>query len=247
VTDNAGRLIEALIGVDQARARKSAEQRAEQERKASYVVTVSRSYGSLGRLVAEELGSRLGVAASDREILEAVARRAAVDVELVARLDETARYAGLRPWMELFRVAPLNEQRYYDILVNVIMNIARRGGIIVGRGAHLILGPRRAFRVRIDCSLETCARRIAERDHLDLEHARERVLTVDREREGFVRQFFGVDHADNTVYDMVLNSDRFDVCQMVDLILHGMHVAGYDILDTAFSQDCCLQSMPGSR
>lgn len=229
--DGAERLIDALIGIDQARARKSAELRAEQERKAGYVVTISRGYGSQGNAVAQELASRLGISASDREILEAVARRAMVDVELVARLDETARHAGLRPWKELFRVAPLHEQRYYDILVTVIMNIARRGGIIVGRGAHLILGPARAFRIRIDGGLDQCARRIAEREHLELEQARERVQVVDREREEFMRQFFGVECADCSSYDLVLNSDRFEVGQMVELILHAMRMAGYDIPD----------------
>ena len=232
MTDNVGRLIQALIGADQAQERKSVEQRAEQERKAGYVVTISRGYGSQGKEVALRLADRLGITASDREILEAVARRAAVDVDLVARLDETVQHAGLKPWKALFHVMPMNEQRYYDILVTVIMNIARRGGVIVGRAAHLILGPRRAFRIRIAGSLEQCAQRVAERERLDPERARERVELVDREREGFVQQFFGVDCSDCNCYDLVLNSDRFDVGQMVELILRAMRVAGYDIPDS---------------
>ena len=43
------RLIEALIGIELAQARKAAEEKAMQARKASYVVTVSRSYGSLAK------------------------------------------------------------------------------------------------------------------------------------------------------------------------------------------------------
>jgi hypothetical protein len=223
------RLIEALVGIDQVRERKSAELRAEAKRKASYVVTISRGCGSQGEEVAQTLADRLGVAASDREILEAVAHRAAVDVELVARLDETVRDAGLRPWRKLFPVAALSEQRYRDLLVSVILNISHRGGVILGRGAHLVLGPKRAFRVRIVGSHEQCAARIAAREQLSLEQARERVLAVDHERAGFIRQYFGVECADDSAFDLVFNSDRYDVPQIVELILQGMRVAGYDI------------------
>lgn len=223
------RLIEALIGIDQARERKAAEDRERQTRKASYVVTLSRTYGSLGHEVALALSDRLGVGASDREILEAVASRAAVDLQLVTKLDETVRHAGLTPWRSLFSSESLSEQRILDHLVTVIMNISRRGGIIVGRGAHLILGPARAFRVHIVGSLEVCAQRVAEREMIDLDKARQRVLSIDRQRAEYLQQHFGVDCMDCSVYDIVLNSDRFSLEQMVELILSAMRLAGYEI------------------
>jgi Cytidylate kinase-like family len=227
---SAERLIEVLVGVEQARERKAVEQRAEQDRRAGYVVTVSRGYASLGGAVAQALADRLGVGASDREILEAVARRAAVDVELVKRLDETVRHDGLKPWRTLFRSESLSERRFHDLLITVIMNISKSGGVIVGRGAHLILGPRRAFRVRIVGSLEQCAARVAESEQLEPDQARERVLTVDREREEFLQKFFGVHSMDSSLHDIVLNSDRFSVEQMVELTLGAMRMAGYEIV-----------------
>jgi len=39
----------------------------------------------------------------------------------------------------------------------------------------------------------------------------------------------GID--DCSDYDLVINSDRFDVQQMVGLVLNGMQQAGYDIPD----------------
>ena len=109
------------------------------------------------------------------------------------------------------------------------MNISQKGGVIVGRGAHLILGPDRAFRVRIIGSLEACAARVAKREGLDLPAARELVQVVDRQRAEFLQQHFGVDKADCSTYDLVINSDRFSLEQMVDLILGSMLKAGYDI------------------
>jgi hypothetical protein len=179
--------------------------------------------------VAQALADRLGVRCCDRDILEAVARRAAVDIDLVSKLDENIRHTRREPWRALFQGKTLSEQRYMDHLVTVIMNISRKGGVIVGRGAHLILGPDRSFRVRIIGSLEVCAARIAEREHCNLTVARERVQLINRQRAEFIEKNFGVDQADCSVYDLVINSDRFSLEQMVGLILRAMQEAGYDI------------------
>jgi len=233
---SAERLIEALIGIDLAKERKAAEERAELARKAGYVVTLSRGYGSLGREVGQALAARLGVDLCDRSILEAVAARASVDVKLLNKLDETVRHAGLQPWRNLFTPAVLTDQAFHKHLVTVIMNISKKGGVILGRGAHLVLGPGHAFRVRIVGSLEECAHRIVGREDIDLAAARERVQAVDRERDAYLQQYFGVSSSDETVHDLVLNSDRFSVAEMVELILSAMRIAGYDITEAMLQQ-----------
>jgi hypothetical protein len=223
------RLIEALIGVELAQQRKAAEQKAAQARKASYVVTVSRGYGSLGKHIAKALADRLGVRCCDRSILEGVAERADVDIDLVKKLDENLEHVSTRPWKAFSRGKSFPRERYLHHLVKVIMNISEKGGVIVGRGAHLILGPKRAFRVRIIGSLDTCAQRVAKREQLDIEAARERVETVNRQRADYLQQLYGEGINDCGDYDLIINTDRFDVEQAVALILHSMQLAGYDI------------------
>jgi cytidylate kinase len=226
---SAERLIEALIGVELAQERKAAEEKAAQVRRASYVVTVSRGFGSLGKKVAQALADRLGVRCCDRTILEEVARRADVDIELVKSLDENIRNIKVEPWKAFFKGKTFPQERYLHHLVKVVLNISKKGGVIVGRGAHLILGPGKAFRVRVIGSLGTCAERVAERSQLDLEAARKLVETVNHERAEYLQQLYGVRIDDCSDYDLVINSDRFDVPQMVGLILNGMQQAGYDI------------------
>ena len=228
---SAERLIEALIGVELAQESKAAEEKAAQARRATYVVTVSRGYGSLGKQMAQALADRLGVRCCDRTILEEVARRADVDIELVKNLDENIRHIKVEPWKAFFKGETCTRERYLHHLVKVVLNISRKGGVIVGRGAHLILGPCKAFRVRIIGTLETCAERVAEREHIDLKAARKRVEKVNHERAEYQQQLYGVDAGDCSDYDLVINSDRFDVQQMVSLVLTGMQQAGYDIPD----------------
>ena len=98
---------------------------------------------------AQALADTLGVRCCDRMILQEVARRAHVDVELVRRLDERVSNIGSDWWKTIFREKSYSKERYLHHLVKVILNISKKGGVIVGRGAHLILGPERCFRVRI--------------------------------------------------------------------------------------------------
>ena len=223
------RLIEALIGMELAQARKAAEVRAEQARRSSYVVTVSRSYGSHGHRIARMLADRLGVRCCDRSILEGVARRADVDGELVKRLEENLEHVSSHPWKNLFKGRSFPKERYLHHLVKIILNIAEKGGVIVGRGAHLILGRDKAFRIRIVGSLEVCAQRVSERKQIDIEAARERVKQVDHRRAGYLKQLYGKGINDCSDYDLVINTDRFDVETAIELILDSMQLAGYQL------------------
>lgn len=226
---SAERLIEALIGIELARERKAAQQLTEQRRKASYVVTISRGLGSLGSEVCGALAERLGVDCCDRMILEEVARRADVDIELVETLDENVKHLKIKPWEAIFKGKSYSKERYLHHLVKVILSLSQKGGVILGRGAHLILGPDQAFRVRIIGTLDVCARRVAEREKVDINTAKRRVETVNRERTEYIHALYGANIRDCSDYDLVINSDRFSVAQIVDMILHAMVQAGYEL------------------
>ena len=144
--------------------------------------------------------------------------------------------------MAIFRHKSYPKERYLHHLVKVVLNISKKGGVIVGRGAHLILGPGKAFRIRIIGSRNVCARRVAERKEIDLKAASELVKKVNRRRADYLQQLYGKDINDCRNYDLVINSDRFDVESAVELILHSMRQAGYDIPEKLLqaSEQCAL-------
>jgi cytidylate kinase len=92
--------------------------------------------------------------------------------------------------------------------------------------------------VRIVGSLPRCAERIAARENLQLADARQRVLDVDRERVEYIRELYDVDVKDAGFYDLILNSDRFNVETMVENILFAMQSAGY-VMPEAVSKVSC--------
>ncbi|UCB55760.1 MAG: cytidylate kinase-like family protein [Thiotrichales bacterium] len=233
---NADRLIEGLITAQlheqQAIARHKAQQSWDKSK--THVVTVSRNFGALGREVAQLLADTLEVRCCDRHILQEVARRADVDESLVKVLDEHISHIDSHWWESLLNKNTFSLEEYYKYLVKTVFSISLRGGVIIGRGANLILGPERAFRVRIVGSPDACARRVAERENIDIEDAKQKLLDVDRERAEYVRTLYQADINDPLSYDLVLNSDRYDRVEMVELILEAMQRSGYQLQHDVF-------------
>ncbi len=233
---NADRLIKALITAQLHEQRAIERGKAQQtwEKSKTPVVTVSRGYGALGREVAQLLADTLEVRCCDRVILQEVARRADVEEDLVRVLDQHIAHIDKHWWEPLLNRSGLSVEEFYRHLVKTVLSISLRGGVIIGRGANLILGPGRAFRVRIIGSPAECARRVAEWTHTDIDTARERVHDIDRKRAEYVRTLYQTDIDDPQAYDLIINSDRYDQVQMVEIILVAMLKAGYQLADDVF-------------
>ncbi len=194
------------------------------QRCAGCVITISRTRGTGGEEIARQLADRLNLPLFDRALVEAIARESGIDPEELARMDETVR--GLRSsWMELLWTnKPERQSKYQKNLINTILGVSRTGGVVVGRGANFILGPRRALRVRVVGSLETRVAYLMRHHNMTRESALADIAEADREREGFVTALFGKDPADPTNYDLVINVDRFSEHMAVDLILEALHL-----------------------
>jgi cytidylate kinase len=233
---NADRLIEALVGAQLQEQRVIERIKASQtwEKARTYVVTISRNYGALGKETAQLLADTLEVRCCDRYILQEVARRADVDEALVKVLDEHIGQIDKHWWQPLLNKNNFTYEDYYRQLVKTVLSISLKGGVIVGRGANLILGPERAFRVRIVGSPRKCAQRIAERENIDQEQALQKVHEVDSERAEYIRKLYDTAIDDPLSYDLVLNSDRYDRIQLVELILAAMQRSDYQLPDKVF-------------
>lgn len=228
---NAERLIEALIAVELMEMQQQAAKEKQRllEKKEIYVVTVSRGFGSGGKEVAQLLADTLEVRCCDRFILQQVAQRAHVDEKLVKALDEHVSKIKDHWWQHLLKKDVFSYEDYYHYLVKTVLSISRTGGVIIGRGANQILGAKQAFRVRITGSVEQCAKRVARRENIDSEKSVQRVREVDNEREEYLRILYNTDINDNSGYDLVLNSDRYNRVQMVGEILDAMEKAGHKL------------------
>jgi len=233
---NVERLIKGLVKAQLKEQHAHASGKAQKvwEKSETHVVTISRNFGAQGREVAQLLANVLKVRCCDRDILQEVARRADMDEELVKILDEQISHIDEHWWKGLAARNPISFEDYYKYLVKTVFSISLRGGVIVGRGANLILGPERAFRVRIVGSTLKCATRVAERENISLEKAIKKVHDVDQERAEYIRKVYETDINNPLSYDLVLNSDRFDRKQLVELIIEAMKRTDYHLSDKVF-------------
>ncbi len=186
------------------------------------VITISRAFGAQGLALALRLGERTGFTVWDQELVQAVAQEAGGDERLMRSLDEHHRKAIDDAVRGALMGSPHTNTQYLRALMRVVQTIAQHGNaIIVGRGANYILAPHQRLAVRLVCPLDECVRRYAEREHIDEETARRKIVEMDAVRAEFVRHNFKRDVTDPADYDLVLNVATFDLEALADLVLEA--------------------------
>jgi cytidylate kinase len=199
------RTIEAMVDEQARRWEVLRRERADEERRP--VVTVARMHGARGDELARAVADALGFELYDRELLHRVAESAHLSERVVSALDEKDREL-LTSWLSGFAsrtYLTLVEYRYH--LAQVIGAIAHQGGaVIVGRGAHLILGEGKALRVLAVAPLEARVRNVMADEGLSEREARRRIVEVEADRRAFLMKQFHAEFADPTGFDVVVNT-----------------------------------------
>jgi cytidylate kinase len=199
------RSIEAMV--DQQARRWQLVRQERREEAARPVVTVSRQHGAGGSSVARRVAEDLGLDLFDREIIQQIAESTHLSERVVSSLDEKDREL-LTDWLGAISsrsyLSPV-EYRYH--LSRVVGALSHHGGaVILGRGAHLILGQGEALRVLVVAPLEDRLRTVMEREGIDERLARRRIVAVEAERKAFLMKHFHTDFADPTTFDIVVNT-----------------------------------------
>ncbi|SEH63280.1 AAA family ATPase [Magnetospirillum fulvum] len=174
------------------------------------VITLSRDFGSGGDVIATKLAQALDLPLYDDQVLRDVATRLKDDPAIVRMLDESF---GRAKDMWLYRLLSgkdIGPDSYRDTLVKVVVSLSRLGGIIVGRGAHVILFEECALRVRIAGTPEICARRMAAAGHGKEEDLLAQARDINHRRGKFVWEVFQSRLSDANEFDLTINTDRMD-------------------------------------
>ena len=187
------------------------------------VITITRQYASGGSEVARLVAAELRWDVIDNEFVDEVARRAGLPPDAVAQRDERA--PGLLERLartlaagspELFiatasvpRVEP-DEAALIQLTERVIAEAAAHGRIVlVGRGAQAVLAQRPdALHVYVVAAKPWRMKLAVERLGADPAKAEKVVDDFDRQRDQYVRTYYGRTRHDPANYDLVLNAER---------------------------------------
>ncbi len=187
-------------------------------------LTVTRDGGSLADEIVRELAARLGWHVFDREIVNHIAEHSHVRENLVRQLDEKSQGLIQDAILRMLRMPEypsFGAEEYHAALLKTLAYIATLGNaVVVGRGANFALrAEKEGLNVRLAGSLEVRALRIAEKLKLTPEAARDRIRSEDEERRKFIHQYFRQDINDVRFYDLMFNTDRLSVKEVVSSIM----------------------------
>ncbi|MBF0380599.1 MAG: cytidylate kinase-like family protein [Magnetococcales bacterium] len=194
------------------------------------VVTVSRSVGAGGSKIAELLADRLTVPCFGYSLIDGIIKESKQDKQLMSMVDEKA--PGLLvDWIyAAFTKGKVSKPNFYQHLIKTTLAIAQTGGVIIGRGAHLILSNNPSvFRVRIEGSMEVCVNRIAKRENMNSKKAKEFILKTEKERVKYVKELFNYCPTNRSYYDLVINTDTVTPHDAVEVIIFAMKKMGYNV------------------
>ena len=193
------------------------------------LVTITRDYGCGGEEIGRQLAEALNVPWFDRDLIERVAKAARADKAAMAALDETVK-GPLEVWLtSLLAQQSFSPSEYLHHLVRVLMGVARHGGVVMGRGGHIILRRQHPFRVRLVGTVEKCAERVAAAEGLSDRAAAAKVQQKNRERSLFLWEDFRARTNEPYNYDLLINTDGFaDPGAVVQILrsAYDAHAAG---------------------
>jgi cytidylate kinase len=197
------------------------------------VVTIAALHGTGGSLVGPRVAERLGVEFLDRAISAAVAERAGLTEQAVAAVDDRPRRGFDRLVSNLARVADartatgvpverveLEEHRLRAEIEEFLFRASRAGGVVLGRGGAVVLASvPEVLHVYLGGAWEGRVKEVMASEGLDRPTAERRVDVNDRARREYVREFYGVDGDDPSLYHLVLDAVALGVHACVDVII----------------------------
>lgn len=202
------------------------------------IITITRQYGSWGRIVARELGKAMGIPFYDDEIIDMAARESNFDAKLFREAENTTAsnsflYAINRLGSGTAFSTPVSDQ-LFTATSNVIRSISEtHPAIVVGRCADYIL---RDYAKTVDIFVmadpEVRAKRIMDLLTLTESRAEAYIKKMDKSQASYYNFYSDMKWDKLDHYDLVINTNGLEVEQIVRILkLYVQEVLGDELQD----------------
>ena len=201
------------------------------------VVTISRKFGSGGSEIGHILSQKSELNYVDHEIIDEVARRLGVNVELAAHQDEqTLSTVGhILEAMQLSNPFVVNystlygqdkpaarskEEAYLYLTQMVVLELATKGNVvIIGRGSQFLLhNAPRTLHIYIFAHLDQRIENVMKHYQLDRKQATDLIEQRDYEHDMYLRYNYGNDGHEPVLYHLLINTSLFSFDAAASLI-----------------------------
>lgn len=193
------------------------------------VITISRTYGSGGRVMGKALAEKLGYKFYDREMMRMLSDETGINEALFGESDEklTKTYLGTcLDWKKDAAPLPPSNKKYsseenlFKLQAQMIRKLAdTENCIIMGRCADTILAGREDV-VRLYCyaSHEDCVKRAMDVCGLGEKEIVKRIEKIDKYRNSYYTHFTGKNLSDSSNYDLCINTGSMTVDDLTDFV-----------------------------
>lgn len=188
------------------------------------IITISREFGSGGRLIGKKVAEKLGIAYYDKELIAKVAEKTGFAEDFIAKNGEYS------PSKSIFAYAVVSrdcggtsiEDYLYSVQRKIILEIAEKGPcVIVGRCADYILDDRKdSLHVFIYGESEEKIKRICEIDRVSEKEAAKLIKTTDKKRRINYNYYTDRQWGVAKNYDLCLNSSALGYDACADVIVN---------------------------
>ena len=195
------------------------------------LITVSAAYGAGGSVIAPALAGRLGLPFLQRVTTSEghVAEPGPCDEQLSAEeVKVTPVHRLLAHFTQAMPAGPTqsppsthhqDEHLRGHGEAGIHRLLAGGGGVILGRGAAVVLGKDRGFHVRLDGPADHRVVQGAAIDGISEEQARKCLCVADKARTAYVRRLYRCDPADASLYHLVIDSTAISLDTVIELIV----------------------------
>lgn len=180
------------------------------------LITISRSRGCGGLVIARTLAERLNLDLYDDQKLQEEAIKMGIRSQDLKSLDEKA--PGL-----FDRILSNKPEVYLDLMGAVVYEVATKGkGVILGHGSQMLLRDFGcALHVFIHASEASRTKHMMAQQGLSLESARKLIHKSDNEQKGFFRYAFHQGWNDPSLYDLIINTEKMGTEVAINLIIEA--------------------------
>jgi len=191
------------------------------------IITISREFGSGGRLIGKRLAEKLGVPYYDKELLDRIAAASGFSREMMEDAEKKAKNSFLYSLMSAMGTGEsgpeslsLNE-RFFLAQFDTIRNIAEEGScVIVGRCADYILrGMPEATHVFVYAEEEDKIKRAVEEYGVPEESVKKMMKDTDKARANYYAYHTGRKWGEHVNYNLSIDSGYIEIEDIVDLII----------------------------
>lgn len=188
------------------------------------IITIARGYGSGGREIGKLVADKLGIKYYDKDIITLTTEQSGNTEHYVENNEQKIANSAFYNFYSQFYYEGAEStkcDKLFNDEKNVMIDLASKGDcVILGRlGNFIFKDYKNALHIFIDSNLENKIARVMKRDNLSENDAKAKIKRVETERKNHCKHFSNKEWGVTSTYDLTLNSSKYSVDKIADIIV----------------------------